>query len=175
MIGTSDEFRFKVRTPIEDQGDNKRLMVLRDQVRPYVLRRTKDTVAKELPPKTELVRAVELTGAQRELYERIRIAAHAAVRQPIKQRGLRGATLALLDAQLQLRQVCCAPRIAGVAAARQVEGSAKLALLLEMLEPRLAEGRRILVISSFARMLALISEALLGKGVGHVTLPGQTP
>ena len=106
MLGTSDEFRFKFRTPIEDQGDSRRLIVLRDQVRPYVLRRTKDTVAKELPPKTELVRAVELTGAQRELYESIRIAAHADVRQHIKQRGLRGATIAILDALLTLRQVC---------------------------------------------------------------------
>ncbi len=174
MLGTSDEFRMKFRTPIEDQGDNKRLMVLRDQVRPYVLRRTKDTVAKELPPKTELVRAVELTGSQRELYESIRIAAHADVRQHIKQRGLRGATIAILDALLKLRQVCCDPRIASVEAAKQVEGSAKLELLLEMLETQLAEGRRILVFSSFARMLALISEALLGKGIGHVTLTGQT-
>src|SRR6185312_16521025 len=47
-------------------------------------------------------------------------------------------------------------------------------LLLEMLDTQLAEGRRILVFSSFARMLALISEALLGKGIGHVTLTGQT-
>jgi SNF2 family DNA or RNA helicase len=174
MLGTSDEFRFKFRTPIEDQGDSKRLMVLRDQVRPYVLRRTKDTVAKELPPKTELVRAVELTGAQRELYESIRIAAHADVRQHIKQRGLRGATIAILDALLKLRQVCCDPRIASVEAARSVEGSAKLELLLEMIQTQLAEGRRILVFSSFARMLALISESLLGKGIGHVTLTGQT-
>jgi len=174
MLGTSEEFRFKFRTPIEDQGDSKRLMVLRDQVRPYVLRRTKDTVAKELPPKTELVRAVELTGAQRELYESIRIAAHADVRQHIKQRGLRGATIAILDALLKLRQVCCDPRIASVEAARSVEGSAKLDLLLEMIETMLAEGRRILVFSSFARMLGLISEALLGKGTGHVTLTGQT-
>ena len=174
MLGTADEFRFKFRTPIEDQGDSKRLIVLRDQVRPYVLRRTKDTVAKELPPKTELVRAVELTGAQRELYESIRIAAHADVRQHIKQRGLRGATIAILDALLKLRQVCCDPRIASVEAARSVEGSAKLELLLEMVQTQLAEGRRILVFSSFARMLALISESLLGKGIGHVTLTGQT-
>ena len=174
MLGTSDEFRYKFRTPIEDQGDSKRLIVLRDQVRPYVLRRTKDTVAKELPPKTELVRAVELTGAQRELYESIRIAAHADVRQHIKQRGLRGATIAILDALLKLRQVCCDPRIASVEAARSVEGSAKLELLLEMIDTQRAEGRRILVFSSFARMLALISESLLGKGIGHVTLTGQT-
>ena len=174
MLGTSEEFRLRFRTPIEDQGDAQRLAMLREQVRPYVLRRTKDTVAKELPPKTELVRAVELTGAQRELYESIRIAAHADVRQHIRQRGLRGATIAILDALLKLRQVCCDPRIASVEAARDIEGSAKLDLLVEMIETQLAEGRRILVFSSFARMLGLISEALLARGVGHVTLTGQT-
>ncbi|MGE5181643.1 MAG: DEAD/DEAH box helicase [Acidobacteriota bacterium] len=174
MLGTAEEFRLRFRTPIEDQGDAQRLAVLREQVRPYVLRRTKDAVAKELPPKTELVRAVELTGAQRELYESIRIAAHADVRQHIRQRGLRGATIAILDALLKLRQVCCDPRLASFEAARGVETSAKLDLLVEMVQTQLAEGRRILVFSAFARMLGLISEALLARGIGHVTLTGQT-
>jgi SNF2 family DNA or RNA helicase len=175
MLGTAEEFRAHFRGPIEDSGDERRLEALRDHVRPYILRRTKDAVARELPPKTEVVRAIELTGEQRELYESIRVAAHADVRQHIKQRGFAGSTIAILDALLKLRQVCCDPRIANVEAARGIEGSAKLELLLEMISTQLAEGRRILVFSSFARMLALISEALLGRGVGHVTLTGATP
>jgi superfamily II DNA or RNA helicase len=174
MLGTEDEFRATFRTAIEDQGDAARLARLRERVRPYVLRRTKDAVAKELPPKTELVRAVELTGAQRELYESIRIAAHADVRQHIRARGLRGATIAILDALLKLRQVCCDPRLASVEAARDVAGSVKLDVLLDMVRSQLAEGRRLLVFSSFARMLGLISEALLARGVRHVTLTGHT-
>ena len=174
MLGTAEEFRAHFRGPIEDSGDERRLEALRDHVRPYILRRTKDAVARELPPKTEVVRAVELTGAQRELYESIRVAAHADVRQHIKQRGFAGSTIAILDALLKLRQVCCDPRLCSVEAARGIEGSSKLELLLEMVETQLAEGRRILVFSSFARMLQLISEALLGRGVGHVTLTGQT-
>jgi superfamily II DNA or RNA helicase len=174
MLGTGEEFRSNFRHPIEDCGDQTRLQSLRDRVRPYILRRTKDSVAKELPPKTELVRAVEMTGAQRDLYESIRVAAHADVRQHIKDRGIGGATIAILDALLKLRQVCCDPRTANVEAARGVEGSAKLDLLLEMVTTQLAEGRRILVFSSFAKMLALISEALLARGIGHVTLTGQT-
>ena len=71
---------------------------LRDLVRPYLLRRTKDAVAPELPAKTMLVRAVDLSGAQRELYESIRVAAHADVRMHIKSRGLAGSTIAILDA-----------------------------------------------------------------------------
>ena len=175
MLGSNEEFKMNFRTPIEEYGDNRRLESLRERVRPYILRRTKDTVAKDLPPKTELVRAVELGAAQRDLYESIRVSAHADVREHIKSRGVGGSTIAILDALLKLRQVCCDPRLAKVEAARAVTESAKYQLLLDMVQTQLGEGRRILIFSQFARMLGFISEGLLAKGIGHVTLTGQTP
>jgi superfamily II DNA or RNA helicase len=175
LLGGKDEFTVQFRTPIENTGDKLRLEALRERVRPYILRRTKDAVAPELPAKTQLVRAVEISGAQRELYESIRVAAHADVRQHIRQRGLAGSQIAILDALLKLRQVCCDPRLVTVDAARDVTGSAKLDVLLEMVTSGLADGRRMLIFSQFARMLTLISEALLARGVGHVTLTGSTP
>ncbi|HEY4242813.1 MAG TPA: DEAD/DEAH box helicase [Kofleriaceae bacterium] len=175
LLGGRDEFHTQFRQPIEDKGDKVRLEALRDRVRPYILRRTKVAVAPELPPKTQLVRAVELSGAQRELYESIRVAAHADVRNHIRQRGLAGSHIAILDALLKLRQVCCDPRLLTVAAAREVQGSAKLDVCLDMITNGLADGHRILIFSQFARMLALLSEGLLARGVGHVTLTGATP
>ncbi|MFN0250997.1 MAG: DEAD/DEAH box helicase [Kofleriaceae bacterium] len=176
LLGSREDFTLQFRQPIEERSDKTRLEALRDLVRPYLLRRTKDAVAPELPSKTQLVRAVDLAGAQRELYESIRVAAHADVRMQIKSRGLAGSTIAILDALLKLRQVCCDPRlITNSEAAAGVEGSAKLAVLLEMLQSQLADGRRILVFSQFARMLGLISEALLARGVKHVALTGHTP
>jgi SNF2 family DNA or RNA helicase len=175
LLGSKDEFTTQFRGPIEQNGDKVRLEALRDRVKPFILRRTKDAVATELPPKTQLVRAVELTGAQRELYESIRVAAHGEVRQHIRKRGLAGATIAILDALLKLRQVCCDPRLVTVDAAKNIEGSAKLDVCLELIQSQLADGRRILLFSQFARMLALISESLLGKGIRHVTLTGGTP
>jgi SNF2 family DNA or RNA helicase len=139
------------------------------------LRRTKDAVAPELPAKTNLVRAIELTGAQRELYESIRLAAHADVRRHIRARGFASSQIAILDALLKLRQVCCDPRLVSVDAARDITASAKLNVLLELLDQQLADGRRILVFSQFARMLGLISESLLARGVKHVALTGHTP
>jgi len=174
LLGAKDEFAAHFRAPIEDKADTLRLAALRDRVRPFILRRTKATVAPELPPKTQLVRAVELAGAQRELYEGIRVAAHADVRAHIRQRGLAASTIAILDALLKLRQVCCDPRLVACDAARGVTGSAKLAILLELLAQELADGRRILVFSQFARMLGLISEALLARGIRHVALTGAT-
>jgi SNF2 family DNA or RNA helicase len=173
-LGGRDEFAAQFRAPIEEKGDRVRLEALRDRVRPFILRRTKDAVAPELPAKTQLVRAIELTGAQRELYESIRVAAHTDVRRQIRARGLAGSTIAILDALLKLRQVCCDPRLVSVDAARDVSGSAKLDVLLELISQQLADGRRILVFSQFARMLGLISEGLLARGIGHVTLTGQT-
>ena len=175
LLGSRDEFAQQFRAPIEEKGDRVRLDALRERVRPFVLRRTKEAVAPELPPKTCLVRAVDLTAPQRELYESIRVAAHADVRNHIKQHGLARSTIAVLDALLKLRQVCCDPRLVSVEAARGVEGSAKLDMLMQMIDSGLAEGRRFLVFSQFARMLALISEALLARGHGHVTLTGGTP
>ncbi|HEU4612924.1 MAG TPA: DEAD/DEAH box helicase [Kofleriaceae bacterium] len=175
LLGTKEEFALQFRQPIEERGDKVRLEALRDRVRPFILRRTKDSVAPELPQKTQLVRAVELTGAQRELYESIRVAAHGQVRQHIRQRGFAASQIAILDALLKLRQVCCDPRLVSVDAARDVTGSAKLDVLLELLQGQLADGRRILVFSQFARMLGLISEALLARGIRHVALTGHTP
>ncbi|HET7505841.1 MAG TPA: DEAD/DEAH box helicase [Kofleriaceae bacterium] len=175
LLGSRDDFNTSFREPIEQRGDKLRVEALRDAVRPYILRRTKDSVAPELPAKTHLVRAVELTGVQRELYESIRVAAHADVRRQIKTRGLAGSTIAILDALLKLRQVCCDPRLVSCDAAREVTGSAKLDVFLELVTGQLADGRRILVFSQFARMLGLISEGLLARGIGHVTLTGNTP
>ena len=175
LLGGKMEFHTAFRQPIELQGDKVRLDALRELVRPFILRRTKDAVAPELPAKTHLVNSIELDGAQRELYESIRIAAHADVRAHIKQRGLAGSTIAILDALLKLRQVCCDPRLVTSESAREVTASAKLVALLELITTQLATGRRILVFSQFARMLGLISEALLARGVGHVTLTGATP
>jgi superfamily II DNA or RNA helicase len=175
LLGSRDDFATSFREPIEARGDKHRVEALRDCVRPYILRRTKDAVAPELPAKTQLVRAVEISGAQRELYESIRVAAHADVRRQIKTRGLAGSTIAILDALLKLRQVCCDPRLVGFDAARDVVGSAKLDVLLEQISHQLGDGRRILVFSQFARMLGLISEGLLARGIGHVALTGNTP
>ncbi|HTJ46522.1 MAG TPA: DEAD/DEAH box helicase [Kofleriaceae bacterium] len=175
LLGDLQRFTAEFRQPIEQMGDLPRLNALRERVRPFILRRTKDAVAKELPPKTEIVRAVELSGAQRELYESIRVAAHADVRAQIKQRGIGGAQIAILDALLKLRQVCCDPRLVNVEAARSVERSEKLELALELIAQLVGEGRKILLFSQFARMLALISEGLLARGIGHVALTGSTP
>jgi SNF2 family DNA or RNA helicase len=131
-------------------------------------------VARELPPKTEIVRPVELDDDQRELYECIRVAAHGDVRRAIRKKGVTGSTIAILDALMKLRQVCCDPRLVNVPSARKVKGSAKLELFFELLTTELAEGRRLLVFSQFTRMLSLIALGLDERRLPFVELTGST-
>lgn len=174
LLGESAAFRRAFRGPIEKDGDDLALGALRDRIRPFVLRRTKEEVVRELPPKTLLVRPVELDADQRDLYESIRISAHAEVRSAIRSRGFAASAVTVLDALMKLRQVCCDPRLVSVPAARDVERSAKYDFFFELMDRQLAEGRRVLVFSQFTRMLALLSEGLLARGIRHVTLTGAT-
>jgi len=120
------------------------------------------------------VRPVELGDAQRELYESIRVAAHADVRRAIRKKGLSGSAIAILDALMKLRQVCCDPRLVHVEAARNLRASAKYESFFELLEKQLAEERRVLVFSQFTRMLALLRQGLEERGISHVELTGST-
>jgi len=173
-LGSETRFRHYYLLPIERQGDETRLAALRSQVAPYILRRMKDQVAKELPPKTEIVKPVEITGKQRELYESIRMSVHSDVRKAIRKKGFDASTLNILDGLMKLRQLCCDPRIVKVEAARFVRESAKLNALMEMLSAQLADGRRVLIFSQFTSMLGLISQSLNERAISHVSLTGST-
>ncbi len=120
-----------------------------------------DNVAKELPPKTEMVRKVELTGAQRDLYETVRLAMDQKVRDEIDRKGVARSQIVILEALLKLRQVCCDPRLVkSTSKKQQAAGSAKLIDLMQMVEDLLEENRKILVFSQFTSMLELIEEEL---------------
>lgn len=173
-LGSQPQFRTRYQIPIERDRDDSRLEQLRSRVASCILRRMKHTVAKDLPPKTEITRAVDLGGEQRDLYEAIRLAAHAEVRQVIRKRGLSGSTIAILDALMKLRQACCDPRLVRSESARHVKQSAKFELLMELISSLLCAGHRILVFSQFTRMLSLISAGLTEKNVAHIALTGAT-
>ncbi len=174
FLGSARKFRNDYRIPIEKYGVEERLSGLRTKVSPFILRRTKNEVAKELPPKTEIVRAVELSGQQRDLYESIRMSAHARVRKTIKKSGIAGSTIAILDALMKLRQVCCDPRLLNMSSAQTVTESAKYQLLMQLLDLQLAEGRRALIFSQFTSMLELIGQGLRERGIHYLKLTGST-
>ncbi len=125
----SQTFKSRYQTPIEKERNEVRLVQLRYRVAPFILRRMKSTEAKDLPPKTEIVRPVELDGDQRDFYESIWLAALDVVRQVIRKKGLQGSAIPILDALMKLRQVCCDPRLIASPAARAVKTSLKVRIL----------------------------------------------
>jgi len=175
FLGDAPQFTRTWRTPIERGGDSARLARLVKRVRPFVLRRKRTEVLDELPAKTEVVHHVELEGAQRDLYEALRIALDRKLRQAIDSKGIARSQIVILDALLKLRQACCDPRLVKASAAKAAHGvSAKLDELREMLEELLAEGRRVLLFSQFTSMLDLIEPELRKLGARHLRLDGST-
>ncbi|PJA25691.1 MAG: helicase [Alphaproteobacteria bacterium CG_4_10_14_0_2_um_filter_63_37] len=174
FLGDAKRFAKQFRNPIEKQGDRLRGDLLARRVAPFMLRRSKSEVASDLPPKNVIVRSVELEGSQRDLYETVRSAMDAKVREAIAAKGLARSHILILDALLKLRQVCCDPRLLKTTTATRVKGGAKLDLLMEMLPELVEEGRRILVFSQFVAMLDLIAQALDKVGLPYLTLTGQT-
>jgi len=174
LLGDQASFSRLYRVPIERHGDEARRIHLTSRIRPFVLRRRKDEVAPELPSRTEIERFVALEGGQRDLYEAVRASMHERVRLALAEQGLDRSQVVVLDALLKLRQVCCDPRLVGLASARKVTESAKLELLMEMLDGLLVEGRRVLLFSQFTSMLALIEQALRARGQRYALLTGDT-
>jgi superfamily II DNA or RNA helicase len=174
FLGNERQFARTFRNPIEKHGDHLRASILAKRVAPFILRRRKEDVAKELPPKTIIVRTVELVGGQRDLYETVRSAMDAKVLEAISQQGFARSQIVILDALLKLRQVCCDPRLIKSTGAKSVKEHAKLDLLMDMLPELLDEGRKVLVFSQFTSMLALIAEELNARKIKFVLLTGDT-
>jgi superfamily II DNA or RNA helicase len=175
LLGTERDFTRYFRTPIEKHSIVEVREKLQRRIAPLLLRRRKQDVLADLPPKTEILRSVELEGDQRELYETLRLAQHERVIGEVQKRGLAQSGIIVLDALLKLRQACCDPRLVKLEAARGVKQSAKLDLLLDLIDSLVVEGRRILLFSQFTEMLALIEDELEARGIDHLTLTGQTP
>jgi SNF2 family DNA or RNA helicase len=162
------------RNQIEKEGDPERQKLLGARVRPFLLRRTKEQVASELPPKEEMVREIDLAEGQRDLYESVRLSMHRRVREEIEQRGLARSNIAILEALLKLRQVCCDPRLLKNGVGAGAGASSKFEYLMEQLPAMVETGRRVIVFSQFVEMLDLIDAALTAEGIPFLKLTGQT-
>ncbi|SFH37229.1 DEAD/DEAH box helicase [Pseudomonas sp. NFACC45] len=175
-LGDSKSFNRDYRTPIEKHGNSERMRHLTARIKPFLLRRKKEQVATELPPKTEIVHWVDLSDGQRDVYETVRVAMDKKVRDEIARSGVARSQIIILDALLKLRQVCCDLRLLNTAQTAKAlrSGSGKLVSLMEMLEELLSEGRKILLFSQFTSMLALIEEELQKRSFDYSLLTGST-
>ncbi len=169
LLGSWEQFAQRFAGPIEREKNAGRRKALARIVRPFILRRVKSEVLKELPPRTEVRLDVVLSKAERALYEKARLGAIARLASPSPDRDQRFEVLAELT---KLRQLACHARLVEPKAPRV---SAKLALLLEQLDEILAGEHRALVFSQFTRHLDLVGEALAERGIETLRLDGKTP
>ena len=175
FLGDSRQFAANWRKPIEENGETLRAALLALRVRPFILRRRKQDVASELPPRTEVIKRVQLQGQQRELYESVRVAADVQVRRVLQRQDFNGAQISILDALLKLRQVCCDPHLVKGNKPDSTMESAKLDLLADMLPALVEEGRRVLVFSQFTELLDLVANQLQILSLPFLCLTGKTP
>jgi superfamily II DNA or RNA helicase len=173
LLGSWERFRTRFAEPIQRHKDEERRQSLAHLVRPFILRRTKSTVLKELPERTEVTLYAEMSGEERKRYEDARLSAitelSGGANIDRSQGDQRMRTLAWLT---KLRQLSCHPRLVDQSWRK---GSAKLALFLETVE-ELREGEhRALVFSQFVKHLDLVRAALDERGITYQYLDGSTP
>ncbi|HVS64661.1 MAG TPA: SNF2-related protein [Thermoanaerobaculia bacterium] len=150
----------------------KELQVLAEGIRPFILRRTKSQVLKDLPPKTEQVLYCELNPEQRDLYDKLRAGYQASLLGEIESKGVAGSAIQVLEALLRLRQIACHPGL--VDEEFESAGSAKLESLFEQMAEVLEEGHKLLVFSQFTKLLAYVTRHLDERGIEYAYLDGQT-
>ncbi len=173
LLGPLDKFEERYSRPI-DAGDQKAAARLRSTIHPFILRRTKSEVAKDLPEKIESDQICELTGEQGALYAAVLKEVRVQVMGDVERQGLARSQIQILAGLTRLRQAACDPRLLGLPRDFTDEDSGKLAALRDLIQTSLAGGHKVLVFSQFVSMLAIIRRAMDEDGVTYEYLDGST-
>jgi SNF2 family DNA or RNA helicase len=174
MLGELKVFdRFLGKTGVgSSELDAEALALLARALRPFVLRRTKDQVLADLPPKSELTLHCDLRDRQRRQYDELRVHYQTRLAARVREVGLERSKIEVIEALLRLRQAACHPGL--LDESRGWEPSAKLDVLWRHLREVLAEGHKALVFSQFTRFLGLLRRRLDRLGIAYEYLDGRT-
>jgi len=171
LLGNLDYFRTEIGGPIERDANAETAQFLRKMVYPFILRRTKEQVAPELPPRTERIIYGDMEPAQRKIYTRTREDYRKNLLGLIDGQGMDNARMKILEGLLRLRQICIHPRLVD----KLYHGeSAKFELLTEQIETLMAEGHKALIFSQFVETLKLLRLYLDERNIRYAYLDGQT-
>ena len=170
MLGAASTFKLAGGALRNADEETRRL--LGGALRPFILRRTKEQVARELPLKTEQTMYCEMEPAQRKLYDELRQHYRDSLLKRIESEGLAKSKIQVLEALLRLRQAACHPGL--LDPKHSGDTSAKLEALLEQLSAVLEEGHKALVFSQFTSLLKIVRERLDRLGISYEYLDGAT-
>ena len=173
-LGSANDFRERYEQPLTKGADASVQERLGRRVRPFILRRLKRDVAKDLPDKIEQVSYCELTEQQRAVYQQVLEAGRKEVLESVDKQGFGKSKMVIFNALLRLRQICCDLRLLQLDDIEEANASGKTDLFGELLEEALDGGHRLLVFSQFTSMLGLLKERLEAESVEYCYLDGST-
>lgn len=173
IFGSREFFRREYADAIDHRRDGEKIRTLQRITAPFVLRRTKEQVAGDLPAKTEMVMWCEMSMAQKRLYDEVKDSIRQSVFLNIEQEGLNKSKLAVLQGMLKLRQICNSPLLLP-GEEQTCNDSVKTDLLMNELQNNLKD-HKVLVFSQFTSMLNLLAENCRGQGIAYFHLDGSTP
>lgn len=174
FLSKYERFKERYEQPILKDNDKTGLQRLAKKIDPFILRRLKVDVAKELPKKIEQVSYAELAPTQLHAYEEMLKIGKEKVISAFKKDGFERSRMTILTVLLRLRQICCHPALAGVNLGRHFSNSAKLMLLKELVSEAIDAGHKIIIFSQFVQMLEIIAEYLRKDGVVYEYMDGST-
>jgi non-specific serine/threonine protein kinase len=171
LLGGQSFFKENFMKPIEKNQDKQVASTLKKLIFPFILRRTKEEVVKELPPKVEYTTYSLMTDEQFDLYSKIRDAYRNSIISEIENKGIKKSTIRILEGLIKLRQVACHPFLVDQ---NYNYESGKFEALKMMLEEIISEGHKVLVFSQFVKMLAIIKEYVEEQALEYSYLDGAT-
>lgn len=172
LFGTQKHFKEQYSSEIDGKGDIQRANELKQIIHPFLLRRTKQQVANDLPEKSEQILMVEMGDKQRKVYDHYLQEIRDYILTKVDENGINNSKMYVLEGLTKLRQICNSPALIKKSEFDCRE-SAKIDLLLEQLIP-LVKTNKVLVFSQFTSMLALIQERLEAEKISFSYLDGQT-
>jgi SNF2 family DNA or RNA helicase len=170
MLGAASVLRLGGTGARNPDSDTRQLLAR--ALRPFILRRTKEQVAKDLPEKLEQTIYCELEPAQRKLYDELRDYYRTSILDRVDRDGLAKSKIQILEALLRLRQAACHPGL--IDKARKADPCAKLDVLIPQLTEVIDEGHKVLVFSQFTSLLAIVRERLDKAEIDYLYLDGKT-
>jgi len=173
LLGPLDKFEERYSRPI-DAGDKTAAARLRATIHPFILRRTKSEVARDLPEKIETDQFCELTGEQSALYAAVLKEVRAQVMGEVERQGLARSQIMILAGLTRLRQAACDPRLLGLPREFGDDDSGKLVALRDLVQTSIAGGHKVLVFSQFVSMLTIVRRAMDEDRVPYEYLDGST-
>jgi SNF2 family DNA or RNA helicase len=171
LLGNQAFFKSEFAMPIDKYADAEKAGRLRRLIYPFLLRRTKEQIAQDLPDKTEIIMWCEMGEEQRKSYNRIRDMYKEKLLKQINEAGMAASTIYVLEGLTRLRQICNAPQL--VEQESHVTSSVKLDELMREISENTG-AHKVLVFSQFTGMLQLIAKSMESEGLPFLYLDGST-